>query len=590
MAFVPTPVLRERLQSMRLRCAAAPLLAAVIVASGCSDDQKNGRGEGPDGSKVSGDSGTGGSGGAKAGGTGGVSGESNDSGAGGTAIATGGKGGDAGRKPDSGGTGGARVPDGGEPDSANDAGTVSLDAATSGDGAQVLPHLKTIQVTPSGAVLAAPASMQFTATGVYSDGSSQDLTNVVVWSATGAGSISSAGNLTTPLNPSQSDGLVSATLDGVGKSVPYSVDTTLINDLYVQLYRTKLGVGQNCFTYDRSLPPAGSAGDPTEPPATSPSWVMTNEQACTGFHTVVRALGKSPVTGQWTDVTDQVTWGMLDSGTGTQLGSGGLVTTDGPGTVRFVAALPASGVQSNPQAGTARENGTLSVTATSITSIAIDPENVKTLGDPQFGTDPVFLALGRSTALKVTGTFYGVGPYCVTFDAQFSSDKPLLASVDSTGTVTAKGTGTASITASLGGSISDTIPINVGGPELDFVEISPSQSSVSINGTTPVSAIAHLSDGTTVNRSSDPSAVWKSSSTSLSVSASGVVKPTGTASVGDTASIGVCLSSPVVDVGGNSGSAVVCSNESDPSQSPRVALGAPPLTAQDRSAAVTVTQ
>ena len=57
--------------------------------------------------------------------------------------------------------------------------------------------LESLTVTPTDPSIAEGSTLQFTATGTYSDGSTQNLTSVVTWSAT-SGSVSSAGLFTAP--------------------------------------------------------------------------------------------------------------------------------------------------------------------------------------------------------------------------------------------------------------------------------------------------------------------------------------------------------------------------------------------------------
>jgi hypothetical protein len=58
-------------------------------------------------------------------------------------------------------------------------GTANIDASTSGSGAR----LESISITPTNPTIAVDSEIQFTATGFYSDNTSQDLTSTVTWTS-----------------------------------------------------------------------------------------------------------------------------------------------------------------------------------------------------------------------------------------------------------------------------------------------------------------------------------------------------------------------------------------------------------------------
>jgi uncharacterized protein YjdB len=84
--------------------------------------------------------------------------------------------------------------------------------------------LNAISITPALQTVGLNATLQFTATGIYSDGSSQDLTNTVAWTSSNATvtTISSAGLATTLAKGSAQ---ITATQLGISGSTTLTVDT-----------------------------------------------------------------------------------------------------------------------------------------------------------------------------------------------------------------------------------------------------------------------------------------------------------------------------------------------------------------------------
>ena len=89
------------------------------------------------------------------------------------------------------------------------------------------PTLQSIAVTPSNPVIAPGATQQFTATGTYSDNSTQILTNQVTWgsSITGTATITGIGLATA--DQSTGTSTISATLNGKTGSTVLTVQTPL---------------------------------------------------------------------------------------------------------------------------------------------------------------------------------------------------------------------------------------------------------------------------------------------------------------------------------------------------------------------------
>jgi len=81
-----------------------------------------------------------------------------------------------------------------------------------GCGGSAPVALQSITVTPSTATVAPNGTQQFTATGHYSDGSTQDLTSSISWSANNAGASITAGGLATGITPGATVSIAAAAL------------------------------------------------------------------------------------------------------------------------------------------------------------------------------------------------------------------------------------------------------------------------------------------------------------------------------------------------------------------------------------------
>jgi hypothetical protein len=396
-----------------------------------------------------------------------------------------------------------------------------------------------------------------------------------------------------------SDGRTSNTDFWTGTDSPVQNSTLItvvggaVFDIYVEVYRTDVGAGGNCYNVSSSVPGQGmlgplDGGGAIEEPDPTTGWGFDAWHPKGGYTTWVRALGKSgeadPITGnyEWSDISSLVTWTVIDpSDTGTTLdATTGRVTT-GAGAndpledddwVYFVATL--DGVSSDPTGLTqATPSGRLKITSDPLTNLKINPEDVTTTIPPQadFGPDPIYVAVGNSSVAKVTGAFTDVDNitdgYCITWDAALSSNKTNVATVDASGTVVGVAAGTATVTARKGTTISDTIPVNVGAPEVLYLEMSPTQVSMTTdaNASAQLHVIAHFTNGTTLDVFNDTTHTFYDSDEDdiiITISDTGLVKPiVGTTGAGDVATVWACYDSTYVSTSGVSDTFTLCSDQ-----------------------------
>jgi hypothetical protein len=156
------------------------------------------------------------------------------------------------------------------------------------------------------------------------------------------------------------------------------------------------------------------------------------------------------------------------------------------------------------------DDGVLRVADAILTNLRINPADDEDGTSSSFGPDPIYVPTGGTGLAGVTGTFAGVdaGGYCITWDTSLSSNQSNVAAVDANGVVTGVSPGTATVTARRGTTVSDTIPVNVGPAEVRYVEVSPSEVLIAVDGTAQLQALAHYTDGSSVDVTNGPTTTW----------------------------------------------------------------------------------
>jgi hypothetical protein len=268
-------------------------------------------------------------------------------------------------------------------------GTSSISATLSGiTGKTVLtvtaPALVSIAVTPANPSLPKGETDQFTATGTFSDKSTQDLTSLVTW-ASGTTSVAtiSSGGLSTAAATGTSK--ISATLRGVSGSTTLTVLPAVLVSIAV------------------------TPGNPSVPKG------ETDQFTATGTYS-----DKSTQ-----NITTQVTWASATTSVAT-ISSGGLATAVATGTSKISASF--IGIS-----GTT----VLTVTAPALVSIAVTPASSS-------------LAKGGTLQFTATGTFSDQSTEDLTSLVTWASATTSVATISSGGLATAVATGTSKISATLG--------------------------------------------------------------------------------------------------------------------------------------------
>jgi trimeric autotransporter adhesin len=408
--------------------------------------------------------------------------------------------------------------------------------------------LVAIGVTPSNPSIASGLSDQLTATGIYSDNSTHDLTSAVTWSSSNStvGAISNAPG-TAGLAAALSPGLttITATLNGVSGSTALTVaaatlvtigvtpsGSTLAKGLTAALKAT--GTFTDGSAHDLTASVTWSSSAPavaTVANAPSPSGLVTaldvgstqimatlgsvsGSTSLTVSAATLVSIGVTPpnpslakglktqftATGMYTDnstqnLTAAVVWSSsnptlasLSNATGFE----GQATALDPGNVTVTAAI-----------GTIQGTSSLTVTAATLVSMAVTPANPS-------------IAAGTSQQFTATGTYTDNTTQNLTMAVAWISSNPSLAAISnaagSNGLATSVAQGSVTISAALG-SVSGSTALNVTPATLASLSVIPANPSTAKGTTQQFAAIGTYTDNSTQDLTGAVS--WSSSDTSI---------------------------------------------------------------------------
>ncbi len=311
--------------------------------------------------------------------------------------------------------------------------------------------LKAIAVNPSPTTLFAGATESLNATGFYTDGSTQNITDTATWTSSNASvaTVSAAGVVTAVNHGSAS---ITAQSGTVKAKATVTVSVTLTS-IAVTPASTTLPANTT-----QALKATGSYDNNTTK-----------------------------------NLTSTVTWTSNNPAVAT-VTSAGLLVTVAPGTTTIMAT--ASGSSAAPVVGLA----TITVDSATITSLTVAPANKK-------------LALGTTLKMTATATFTeGTTQALVAPVVSWSSSNPAAATVNAAGLVSTVGLGPSTIRATpLGSSVLGTATVTVTNATLVSVAVTPPTPSVSAGLTQPFTATGTYTDGSLVDITSQ--VTWTSSAT-----------------------------------------------------------------------------
>jgi uncharacterized protein YjdB len=413
------------------------------------------------------------------------------------------------------------------------------------------PALVSIAVTPNPSSLPVGEYEQLAATGTYTDGSTQNLTQSATWSSSAAtASVSPAGatlatavgtatisatsgtvtgtasltvmpavllglnivpaTLSLPLGSSSQFQAIATLSDGtqqnVSSTVTWQTSQSGVATVNAQGYATATGKGvaQLSASYQGM---AGNASITVGAPALVRITVSPNQVSLP-----VGETGQFTATGTYTDgstqnLTQSVTWSSSAS-----------IASVSPAGTALAKAVGTATISAT--SGTLAGTASLAVTSAVAVSLSVAPATLS-------------LPLGTGSQLQAIATMSDgttQNPTTVTWSSAQSS----VAAVNAQGYVTAAGKGTAQVSAAYNG-LTGSAAIAVGPPALVSIKVSPTPSSLPLGETQQFTATGNYTDGSTQNLTQ--SAAWISSGPAIAtVSPAGaaVAKAVGTATISAT--------------------------------------------------------
>ncbi len=426
--------------------------------------------------------------------------------------------------------------------------------------------LQSIAVTPSNPSVAKGLSQQFTATGTYSDGTTQNLANQVTWvSATPAVSTISTSGLASALAVGTST--ISATLGTVSGSTVLTVTAGVLQSIAVTPANPSVAKGLS-----QQFTATGTYSDgTTQNIANQVTWVSATPAVSTistsglasalavGTSTISATLGtvsgstvltvtagvlqsialtpanpsvakglsqQFTATGTYSDgttqnIANQVTWASATPAV-TTISASGLASALAIGTSTISATL-----------GTISGSTLLTVTAAVLQSIAVTPANPS-------------VAKGLSQQFTATGTYSDGTTQNIANQVTWVSATPAVSTISTSGLASALAVGTSTISATLG-SVSGSTLLTVTAGVLQSIAVTPSNPSVAKGLSQQFTATGTYSDGTTQNIANQ--VTWVSATPAVStISTSGLASALAVGTSTISATLGSVSGSTVLTV------------------------------------------
>jgi 6-phosphogluconolactonase (cycloisomerase 2 family) len=350
------------------------------------------------------------------------------------------------------------------------------------------PVLLSIAVTPSSATVLLGGSLQFTATGTYSDGSQQDLTNTATWisSLTTVATVSQG--LATPIHTG------TATITASVGSVSGSATLTVLAVLSLSVQPTNLALAQG------QTQQLGAAAEYSD--------------------------------GSFHNVTATATWSSSSPSIASV--NSGLVTAVSPGTATITASLDAP----NFPVGQLRASAAVRVFPPVIAQVALTPASASVL-------------VGTGQQFSAVATYTDGSQQDVTASALWSSSNTAVAAVSPSGFAGGTADGTATVTATVnsntatGGPISGSATLTVSG-QVTSISVTPASASIPLGTTQQFLASGTYSDGTTANLTA---ATWASSNPAVASASQGLATTLAQGTTTITAQVGSAVGSASLTVG-----------------------------------------
>jgi len=415
---------------------------------------------------------------------------------------------------------------------------VVIASCSDGHHGSVAPTLQSLEVSPTNPSVGAGVNEQFSATGIYSDASHQDLTMQVSWSSSSATvAVIASNGMARALAGGTTT--ITATMQGVSGSSQFTVTPAVLRQIQVtptnpnlprgaSLQLTATGVYSDNSTKDLTAQVSWSSSS-TEIATVSATGLSTalsigtaTIQAASGAvagstaiqvtNATLKAIEVTPqgrtiprnftlqftATGVYTDdsthdITSQVTWSSSQMAVAT-VSAGGLATSIATGTTVISARL------GNTASGA--DSATLTVSAVALTAISVTP------------TAPN-VPLGITQQLTATGNLSDNSTMDLSTLVTWASSNNTVATVSnasgSNGLATPVALGVTNITAALGPITSAPDPLTVTPAALLSIAVTPANTSIALGTSEQFVATGTYSDRST--RTLTTQVTWSSSNT-----------------------------------------------------------------------------
>jgi len=356
--------------------------------------------------------------------------------------------------------------------------------------------LVSIAVTPPSPSIALGTTQQFSATGTYTDNSTQNLTNQVTWASdnTVVATISSA---------SGSQGLASSAATG-GAGVTATLGA--MNSAPVTL----------------TVTPATLVSIAVTPPSPSIALGTTQQLAATGTYT----------DNSTQNLTNQVTW-----------------TSDNTGVATISNASGSQGVASSAATGNAHVSATLGAVNSAPVTLTVTPATLVSIAVTSSSSS---IALGTTQQFTATGTYTDNSTQDLTNQVTWSSNNTAVATISnasgSQGLASSAATGSAQVSATLGSVSSGAVTLTVTPATLVSIAVTPSSPSIGLGTTQQFAATGTYTDNSTQDLTNQ--VTWSSNNTAIATisNASGSLGLASSAATGSaqvSATLGSMSSAPV---------------------------------------------
>ncbi|MBA4697332.1 MAG: Ig-like domain-containing protein [Legionella sp.] len=408
--------------------------------------------------------------------------------------------------------------------------------------------LVSIEIAPLSAQIAQGTTKQYTATGHFSDGTTQDITTLVTWTAVGTATISnsySTAGLATGKTPAGGPATITAAFNGIQSTTPATLDVTnaTLSQFTIDLQNKIIAatttiqfraIGTFSDGTLQDLTRQTYLADTTQDLTSQTLWGSTNPTVATisneaptqGLATSTAFGGDTTITANYSGFSSStnlhVTTASLVSieiapsnssmdaetylpfiatghfSDGTEQDITGIVTWTS--TNQNVATISNAVGSQGLALGLGQDGSTITTTiratyngVTGQTQLTVNPVLIAL----EITADPSSIALGQEIQLVATGTMTDGTRPNLSNQVTWSSDPTQIVTISSTGLLKGIAEGDTNIGASLGTVVATAQPMHVGPAELVSIALEPPSVSVVAGRTVTVNVRGTYTDGTT---------------------------------------------------------------------------------------------